>query len=83
MSDKNQEIEEIVEIEIDEEVIEEKKVPKGVIVAAVAAASVGIIGGVKWLWGKLRDSRLDYVEIDDEDDYLEETDSLEVDISEE
>lgn len=83
MSKENQEIEEIVEIEEEIEVTEEKKVPKGAIVAAVAAAGVGIGCGIKWLWGKLRDSRLDYVEVDDEDDYIEEEDSLEIEISEE
>lgn len=85
MSKENQEIEEIVEIEGEVEVIEEeeKKVPKGAIVAAIAAAGVGIGCGIKWLVGKLRDSRIDYVEIDDDDDYFEEEDSLEIDISEE
>ena len=83
MSKENQEIEEIVEIEEEIEVVEKKKVPKGAIIAAVTAAGVGIAGGVAWIFNKLRDSRLDYIELDeDDDDYVEE-DSLEIDISEE
>lgn len=83
MSKENQEIEEIVKVDEETEVIEgeEKKVPKGAIVAAVTAAGVGIACGVKWLWGKLRDSRIDYVQINDEDDCIEEEDSLEIEIS--
>lgn len=82
MTKENQEIEQVVEFEEEIDIVEEKEVPKGVIVAAVTAAGVGIACGVKWLIGKLRNSRLDYVELGGEDDYVEE-DSLEIDISEE
>lgn len=84
MSEEIQEIEETVEVETEEDAVKEKKIPKGAIIAAVSAAGVGLACGVKWLWGKLRDSRLDYVEVDDDDDdYFEEEDSLEIEISEE
>lgn len=84
MTENNQEIEKVVETESESEVIvDEKKVPKGAIVAGIAAAGVGLVCGAKWLFNKLRNSRLDYVELGDEDEYFEEQDSLEIEISEE
>lgn len=82
MSKENQEIEEIVENEQEIDIVEKKKVSKGAIIAAVTAAGVGIAGGVAWLYNKLKKSSLDYVDIDEDDDYIEE-DSLEIEVSEE
>lgn len=83
MSKENQEITEMVEIEEEVEVTEEKKVPKGVIIAAVTAAGVGIVGGITWIFNKLKESRIDYVDVNDEEDYFEEEDSIEIEVSDE
>lgn len=75
---ENENVNEIVEVE--EEVVE-KKIPKGVIIAGLTAAGVGIACGVKWLVGKLRDSNIDYCNIDD-DDIIEIDDVVEISIEE-
>lgn len=82
MSKENQEIEVVNEACEETEVVEKKR-SKWPIIAGLTAAGVGIGGGIAWVIKKLRDSRLDYVEIDEDDgDYFEE-DSLEIEISEE
>ena len=80
MSEENHTIEEIVEVE-DVEVLEEKK-SKWPLIAGIVAAGTGVVLGAKWLFGKLKNSNLNYVELDDEDDCIEE-DSIEIEISKE
>lgn len=63
---------ELDEVEQPEIICEEKKTPKGAIVAGVAAAAVAVGCGVKWLVGKLRDSNPEYVDMDDDCDDLDE-----------
>lgn len=79
MANENEEIM-VVEEETEETIVEEKRTPKGAIVAGVAAAAVGIGCGIKWMIGKLRDSRIDY---DYSEDDFEDEDDLEVEEVEE
>ena len=80
MANENEEIM-VVEEETEETIVEEKRTPKGAIVAGVAAAAVGIGCGIKWMIGKLRDSRLDYDYVEEES--YEDDDELEVEEVEE
>lgn len=61
----------VVEIVDTDEIVEERKVPKGAIIAGVTAAGVAIACGVKWLFNHLRDSNINYCDINDDEDVIE------------
>lgn len=81
MTEENQGIEKVEEVD-NVEVIE-KKPSKGVLIAAATAAGLGIACGIKWLIGNIIKKASDYCDIEDDDDFVEEEESLEIDITEE
>lgn len=69
-----------------EEETNEKRVPKGAIVAGIAGAAIAVGAGIKWLIGKLRDTNIDYVYAEDSDfgdEILGVDDTVEIEIEEE